>query len=260
MKNGDTSVIISVWNRAENLAYCVRSALWQMHEPLEIIVVNYTDGPPVTVPDGVRLIHWPSNGQWNNPRASNIGAANASGERLAFLNCDNIMAPDLLYLAGRILDRDPLGHVYWERWDLSKDGLQALRSTEWLDLYTPLIADMQGPFAGWWEKGTPSDAPGDFLMIDADIYKGLGGYDERYTGWGAYDSDLLARLVAEGHKEHRGGGVKLIHQHHELQSRKKTARNRHLYEMSKARVDKVRNGGRTHFERYEDGGQSCGSW
>jgi len=233
------SVIVSVRSRQESLRYCIRGALWQTMTDYEVIIVNYGNGS-VEVPNGVRLINWPTDEEWNNPRASNIGAANANGEWFVFLNCDIIMAPQLLEKSIAILQRAPDSHVYWGRFDLTPSG-------------TVLVRQLMDGCAGkpaYLGETCAAHAPGDFLALHRDIYLNAGGYDEQFSGYGAYDSDLSVRLSATGHTEYWGAGFNLLHQHHEPQPRQRYAQNKKLYRVSKRAGGLVRQGGAKHFEQY----------
>ncbi|MDA8368711.1 MAG: galactosyltransferase-related protein [Nocardiopsaceae bacterium] len=42
------------------------------------------------------------------------------------------------------------------------------------------------------------EPPGANLWVRADVFHRIGGFDERYTGWGGEDDDMVARLVRAG--------------------------------------------------------------
>ncbi len=96
----DVSVIVPTRNRGALLAMTLRSALRQQDVDFEVIVVDEasTDGTPAmlaAVGDGrVRVI------RHDTPRglsaARNHGAADARGDWLAFLDDDDLWAPDKL--------------------------------------------------------------------------------------------------------------------------------------------------------------------
>ncbi len=104
------SVIIPAYNAAATIASTVESVLAQTLQDFEIICVD--DGstdPTVTIikqfGDRVRLIEQPNSG----PAAGrNNGARNSSGEYLAFLDADDVWAPQFLERSAAALDSDPV--------------------------------------------------------------------------------------------------------------------------------------------------------
>jgi len=59
----------------------------------------------------------------------------------------------------------------------------------------------------------PRLAPGGALVVTRAAWNTLGGYDERFVGWGKEDSDLLTRAYAAGIHVERWAG-KLFHLWH----------------------------------------------
>lgn len=53
------------------------------------------------------------------------------------------------------------------------------------------------------------------MAAPAELLRRAGGFDERYTGYGAEDTDLAMRLRATGSPLHWVGGAWAYHQHHE---------------------------------------------
>lgn len=196
------SIVIAVAGRPALLERCLESVLAQTYEDREVIVVDYGAAPPIVVPAGVRLIRWEPAGGWSNPRATNIGVANAHGGRLLIINADIIMADDLLEIADDMMQEHGNCQLYWHRFDLDQTGK-----------------------GGHWHIG---DNRGDFLCIDRARYMAAGGYDERMEGWGAYDTDLGWRLVQLGCLAIWGKERKLLHQYHKPQARKSANLQRNL--------------------------------
>jgi len=220
------SVVIAAGGRHALLKRCLQSVLAQTHKDYEVIVVDYGAEPPIAVPESVRLIRWEPDGGWCNPIATNIGVAHASGEWLVILNADIIMADDLLAIAHRWMERQGDCQLYWDRLDLAEDG----------------------------ESGVPhgSYPHGDFLCVRRARYMNAGGYDERMTGWGAYDTDLAWRLGQLGCRELWGDGDKVFHQYHEPQPNKNEDRRRntnmHLHNVALRRL--IVNEGLATFKKY----------
>ncbi|WP_176559217.1 glycosyltransferase family 2 protein [Rubellimicrobium roseum] len=102
------SVIIPTFNNEDTLGATVRSVLAQDHGDLEAVVVNDGGRSPSGFLDisdpRLRVIDLPSNGGVS--RARNRGFHETSGELVLFLDSDDVVAPDLLSFAARVLS-DP---------------------------------------------------------------------------------------------------------------------------------------------------------
>lgn len=103
------SAIIPVYNGAATIAEAIDSALAQTYSGLEVIVVN--DGSTDATAEvlrryegRVKVIERPNGGI---AAARNTGVEAASGEYLAFLDCDDIWAPQMVERAVTALDADP---------------------------------------------------------------------------------------------------------------------------------------------------------
>lgn len=112
---GLISVILPVYNGIPYVASAIRSILAQAYEPLEIIVVDdgSTDdtagviqefGPPV------RYYHQHNQG---SSVARNYGIAQAKGEWLAFLDADDLWAPNKLGVQIMALQQNPAVGILW---------------------------------------------------------------------------------------------------------------------------------------------------
>jgi glycosyltransferase involved in cell wall biosynthesis len=112
------SVVIPAHNSGSYIAPALDSILVQKHRPVEILVVDdgSTDGTAQTVrgygPE-VRVIEQEQRG---HPAARNAGIHAAAGEFLAFLDHDDLWAPDKLELQIASFERNPaldlvFGHI-----------------------------------------------------------------------------------------------------------------------------------------------------
>ena len=90
------------------------------------------------------------------PKSNNVGAAHASGEFLAFLDCDVAIQPRFFKVFSPLL----------------KKG-------------TALVLDDRKDGGG-------------FALVHRDDFKQCGGFDERFTGYGADDTDFLLSLDKVG--------------------------------------------------------------
>jgi glycosyltransferase involved in cell wall biosynthesis len=102
------SVVIPVYNGAQFIAAAIRSVLNQTLAPAEIIVVD--DGSSDASAEiaaslaGVRTLRLPHRGA---STALNAGLAAVTGDLLAFLDADDLWAPDMLASEAAALDEAP---------------------------------------------------------------------------------------------------------------------------------------------------------
>jgi glycosyltransferase involved in cell wall biosynthesis len=104
------SVVIPAYNKAELTRRTVDSVLRQTYPNLEIIVVDdgsKDDTRQAMLSYGNKIIYLhKSNGGACSAR--NEGIRNASGEYIAFLDCDDLYLPDKIELCVRYLDHHPV--------------------------------------------------------------------------------------------------------------------------------------------------------
>lgn len=111
------SVIIPAFNAERYLGEALASVLAQTVPPAEVIVVDdgSTDGT-VAVAEAfgppVRCVRQPHAGA---SRARNLGVAEATGALLAFLDADDLWAPDKLALQLAALEADPAPEIVFGR-------------------------------------------------------------------------------------------------------------------------------------------------
>jgi len=242
--------------RGKFLHWALKGIQWQTLGDFETIVVDYGMDPPFGTmtaplakgPQPLRILRW-EDSEWNHPRARNIGIANARGERIVIVNSDCLMAPTLLEEAGWLLDQDPHRQIYWQRFDLSEEGLQALRS---FDRPRELFGDGDNWHGRGWGDFHSLSTYGDFLMVERDVVMEYGGFDERASGWGVYDHDLACRLDRHGYPSFWAEGLRLVHLWHPQRPGLDASWRRNIDALSPdflAERD-VRNQGRATFERY----------
>ena len=278
----DYTFITTVKNRQQLLDRCLESILWQDCSDFEAIVVDYGSQPAVMVPGDprIRVVRIEPDGDgWNGSVALNAGIANAGAEKLVLLNCDCLVAPDMLSaIDGIIRNRDNKLQIYWRRFDLAPSGQRLLESVSerrlFSRVYPPLLVALG---LGRWHvlvdhrlvKSCPKrlydflvalglrkwhrlTAYGDFLAVDKAPLMEIGGFDERMAGWGRMDLDAMERLKMMGYQVFWGRQFKLIHQHHAPQEGQRESNKSNtklsLRELAAGRI--VRNGGIQNFERY----------
>lgn len=176
------SVIISTYNRPEQLKKAIESVQNQTFKDFEIIVV--VDGAgEVSTPKDVKVIHVEHFGNDTFPK--NTGILAATGEYVALLDDDNQFRPDHLQLLVNELDRDPeLTVAYGDRWLTETDQFPA-QIGKYSD-YTPGKLMVENYI----------DTSDVLIRREALMY--VGGFDEeqkKYIDW-----NLWARMEKAGFK------------------------------------------------------------
>jgi glycosyltransferase involved in cell wall biosynthesis len=182
-------VVIPVYGRKAFLKEALESVLNQTHPPDEVIVVDDGSGPQnrellescATVAKVIRLAqnHGPAH-------ARNVGAAVARSDLLAFQDSDDLWEPtkletQLAYLAAH---RD-CAAVHTGVVVLRDDGTEA----RYLDKPSPLCLK---------EVLVESHVTPPSLVIRADVFRAVGGFDVHFRS--SEDYDLTIRLVASGYR------------------------------------------------------------
>lgn len=103
------SVIIPAYNAGQFLAEAIDSVLAQTRSPAEVIIVDdgSTDDSADTVSAYGSAVHYEYQPNAGVGAARNRGVALARSDLLAFLDADDLWAPDKLVLQTAALDADP---------------------------------------------------------------------------------------------------------------------------------------------------------
>lgn len=159
------SIIAAVMNRPERITDAV--ANWLLVDGVdEIVVVDWNSTPPVELPaHPILQVHRvEEEPYWMLSPAYNLAADMASGDVLLKLDADYRLEPDFLK---RTLMQP--GQFRRGNWSIGANTN---------DMY----------LCG-------------FLMVTAEDFRTVGGYNEAFTGYGQDDTDLYARLCALGREE-----------------------------------------------------------
>ncbi len=194
------SVIIALFNRAELTLDCLRS-LADCGAPLEIIAIDNasTDLTAKLFAQvrGVRYVRNEANLHFL--KATNQGAALASGRFVLLLNNDTVVAPGAIEAAVRAIDSDPSIGAVGARLILPDGRLQEAGSFVWRD----------GTCQGYGRGGDPDSGEflfprrvdfcsGAFLLTPTAVWRELGGLDERFAPAYYEEVDYCFRLWNSG--------------------------------------------------------------
>ncbi|MFU0831506.1 MAG: dTDP-Rha:alpha-D-GlcNAc-pyrophosphate polyprenol, alpha-3-L-rhamnosyltransferase [Oscillospiraceae bacterium] len=223
----DLSVIMINYNTKELTAQAVAS-IFDCSPALDfeiIIVDNSSDSTQQydLTRDGVRVFNHVDNNGFGN--ACNIGAANARGKYLLFLNSDTIMHQGTLEQCVAYLKAHPQVGVLGER-TLLKDGTldhackrgfptpsASFYYFTGLDKKFPhsrKIGAYRQTFLDERSVGEVDSVAGSFLMMPAKLFKEIGGFDESFFMYGE-DLDLCYRVKEKGYQVIYYGKVSITH-------------------------------------------------
>ena len=210
------SLLTIVKGRRRHLHNLLRGVAALDTPPAEVVIVHMNEAAATDVPDpGCRLVTaalYDPDHALPLARARNRAAELAGSERLLFLDVDCIPAPDYLDVLVAALDRTGgllMGDVRY---------LPAPLPADWT------MADLAGRALA--HPRRPTLAPGEvrstgsyhlfwsltFAVTKTDFGR-IGGFDERFTGYGGEDTDFAFSARAAG-VPFALVGARCYHQHH----------------------------------------------
>jgi glycosyltransferase involved in cell wall biosynthesis len=165
------SVIIPNYNYAKALRPCLESVRAQTYRDLEVLLVDdhsTDDSASVAAQMGFSVIHTPYN--MGAPAARNLGAEQATGDILVFVDSDVELKPDAVANAVELLESDPrIGAVCG-----NYDPVPLFRDS--------LVEEYRCLQQYWWlaeDEGTITTSYTAILAIRADLFASIGGFDGR---------------------------------------------------------------------------------
>ena len=183
----DVSVVVPTRDRKQLLAVTLGSVLRQRSVRLEVIVVDEasTDGTPEYVASlGDPRITLVRHEEPRGPAAArNHGAGRASGSWLAFVDDDDVWAPDKLARQLSVARDAGAGWAYAGVVNVGPD-LSIVSGSP-----PPTPSDVLGALP----RSNPIPGGGSNVVVSRDLLRAAGGFDERL--WLCEDWELWARLA-----------------------------------------------------------------
>lgn len=222
------SVIVVNYRGAEDTVTCLRALREQLDYPaerLQIVCVDNASGDGgvelIRQVPGVEVVESPANLGFAG--GCNLGAAHATGTVLAFLNNDARPHPDWVSAAVDVLKAEPTVAAVASK-VLDWDG----EHVDFVDAGLTWFGMGYKRHAGERVADLPDDshdlpkdvlfATGSAMFVRADVYRELGGFDERFFMF-YEDVDLGWRLNLRGWRVRYEPASLTYHRHHASMSR-----------------------------------------
>lgn len=182
------SIIIPTYNRPHLLPRAVNSALEQTLDDLEVIVVDDASTEPMNLPEDprLRIIRLPENK--GGAAARNVGAREARGRWLAYLDDDDWLLPHMAAVS-----LDALAHTTLPKPVAALSGIEVVNA-EGKVTQTRLPPTMPRGSHFLLEEIEPGQS---FLckqtmVVERDVLLGIGGFDESFPS--RVHTELFLRL------------------------------------------------------------------
>ncbi|WP_315913538.1 galactosyltransferase-related protein [Arthrobacter sp. lap29] len=214
---GDFSVLVLVHGRADHLRRLLAGVNASKLRPTEVVIVYMDDSCPAPLRCDVplRIIHISSSQSHSGlplSQARNRAAAAARTPNLIFLDVDSIPSSDLFGTFTQVLSEETVLAMAEPRY-LTKplestlvvedNSLLAASIRHHTREGLPMESNMSG-HAMFWSLG---------FAIHATVFAEVGGFDERYTGYGGEDTDFAFR-IREAKIPVKFIEAPVFHQHH----------------------------------------------
>ncbi|WP_446469685.1 glycosyltransferase family 2 protein [Xenorhabdus stockiae] len=229
------SIIIPSYNKKESLMSLLALLNKQSADFSDFEVIVVDDGSSdetclaVTKLDynyKIKYIYVPDEG-FRVARARNIGAKNAQGELLAFVDADVLLPSYFVQSVIKFHSYNPqsvsIGYVYGlyseNKWDLKVDlddvdstirkmkeqGIgKDIRQNSY-EKFNYKLCSMPAPWVFLW---------GTIFSVEKELFEKVGCFDEHFTSWGGEDIDLGFRLHKANSKFHLFEGIEGVHLSH----------------------------------------------
>lgn len=181
------SLVVPVFNHADYLAQCLQSALDQTYDALEVVVVDDASTDPRVGEILARFRSDPRLVLLSNPqnmgisRSQNRALKASRGEIIAFLDCDDFLAPDAVETCLRYWQPDTV-YSHSARINIGPDGKEINR-----------ICFQDLPRQDYFAENLEAMYATHFKMVRRDVFARVGLFDARFDT--AQDYDLLMRAA-----------------------------------------------------------------
>ncbi len=208
------SVLTLVRGRRDHLVNLIAGLNASTKQPDELVIAYMQDEPHPGLPETVFPVRtvFVQGEPMPLAAARNRAAASARGEQLVFLDVDCIPSPTLIArYAGTAGQGVRLGEVLYLPAGAVENGVD-VATLDRLGVRHPA----KPAIAPDEIRPTPNHGElwGLSFALSADDWRGAGGMDERYVGYGAEETDFAARLERAGVPMVWVGGARAWHQHH----------------------------------------------
>jgi len=242
------SVVVVTYHSASYISYCLESLFRSEKVDLEIIVVdNFSTDETVKIVND----RWPNvqvisnNSNFGFAKACNIGARQASGGFLVFLNPDCIIGEETIATLAAKASESNVGLVGPLLLDgsgrlLPESARTVPTSAAALTKVLKLPFSHVAPYYATIEKDEAFVAPvlcGACLCVEKARYNTIGGFDESYFMYGE-DVDLSVRFLDAGYQNICESGTSIIHFKGESSDKGSMIHHHHFYKALELYHDK----------------------
>ena len=248
----EITVIVSTYNRPDALDLALLALAEQDYRNFEVIIAD--DGSSETTTSLIRghqlskrrsLHHvWQPDNGFRKAGIHNQAILKAAGEYVVFLDGDCIARTDWLskhaslarrkkFVTGSKIKLSPAftNEVLTNRFLLHQSTLKSgawMRLTGRANHFLNFTSLPDGLWRHYKPKSSRRMYGCNMAVWTADL-KAVGGFDERYEGWGSEDRDLAARLINTGIYRKEGRfATDVFHLWHQEADRSRKNHNRHL--------------------------------
>lgn len=200
--SAELSLLVTYRDRPQHLA--CQLAWWQQAtglEDVELLLVEVSAAPSPGLGDRLaalprsRYLHVPCAGTFHKTRALNCGLEQAQGFWVAPFDVDLLPVRQTLRQHMAIARRAP---------ELLVSGYRLLSAAASLTLAalpaalaSAQIAPEDRPSA-LWKQLVQGERFGVVPLFQRERLQAIGGWDERFVGWGGEDQDIIERYLADG--------------------------------------------------------------
>mgnify|MGYP002673926097 FL=1 len=198
----EVSVIIPVYNEFSFTYHCLKSILDAGDKtPYEIIIADDCSNDLTTeilsVVKNIKVINTEENVKFL--RNCNNAAKYAKGKYIFFLNNDTQVQSDWLDSQVRLMEQNPDIGMTGSKLIYADGRLQEAGGIIWKDGVAWNYGNRQDPYAPEYNYVKEVDyISGAAIMVRSEIWKKIGGFDERYVPAYCEDSDLAFEVRKEG--------------------------------------------------------------